>query len=119
MKYMLMMFGDATDMTQVRTPEWIDEMMQFIFTLNTELKASGELVDARGLAFPSTAKTVTRTDSGVVVTDGPFAEAKESLAGFWILDVKDEDRLVEIATRVVKYADKVEFRETPDGPPER
>ena len=119
MKYMLMMFGDATDMHQVRSPEWIDEMMQFMFTFNTELKASGEFVEARGLAFPSTAKTVTRTDSGVVVTDGPFAEAKESLAGFWILDVKDEDRLVEIATRIVKYADKVEFREVPDGPPER
>jgi hypothetical protein len=117
MKYMLMMFGDATDMTEVRSPEWIDEMMQFMYTLNGELKASGELVEARGLAFPSTAKMVTRTDSGVTVTDGPFAEAKESLAGFWILDVKDEDRLVEIATRVVKYADKVEFREVPDAPP--
>jgi hypothetical protein len=119
MKYMLMMFGDATEMTQVQSPEWVAEMMGFMGTLNAELEGSGELVDARGLAFPSTAKTVTRTDDGIVVTDGPFAEAKESLAGFWILDVKDEDRLVEIATRVVKYAYKVEFREVPDGPPEQ
>jgi hypothetical protein len=94
-------------------------MIGFMQTLNTELGASGELVDARGLAFPATAKTVTLTDGGVVVTDGPFAEAKESLAGFWILDVKDEDRLVEIASRVVVYAGRVEFREVPDGPPEQ
>jgi hypothetical protein len=119
MKYMLMMFGDATDMAQVQTPEWVTEMMGFMHTFNAELKQTGELVEARGLAFPSTAKTVTRTGTGVAVTDGPFAEAKESLAGFWILDVKDEDRLVELATKVVKYAYKVEFREVPDGPPEQ
>jgi hypothetical protein len=119
MKYMLMMFGDATEMVQVQSPEWVAEMMAFMGTLDTDLRESGELVDSRGLAFPSTAKTVTRTDTGVAVTDGPFAEAKESLAGFWIVDVKDEDRIVEIATRVVKYAYKVEFREVPDGPPEQ
>jgi hypothetical protein len=119
MKYMLMMFGDGGDMVQAQSPEWVAEMMGFMHTFNAELTETGELVEARGLAFPSTAKTVTRTDGGVTVTDGPFAEAKESLAGFWILDVKDEDRLVELATRVVKYAYKVEFRETPDGPPEQ
>jgi hypothetical protein len=119
MKYMLMMFGDAADMVQVQSSEWVTEMMGFMHGFDTELRESGELVDSRGLAFPSTAKTVTRTDGGVTVTDGPFAEAKESLAGFWILDVKDEDRLVELATRVVAYAGKVEFREVPDGPPEQ
>jgi hypothetical protein len=116
---MLMMFGDAAEMQQVQTAEWVTEMIGFMHTLNAELETAGELVDARGLAFPSTAKTVTRTDTGVIVTDGPFAEAKESLAGFWILDVKDEDRLVEIATRIVHYAGRVEFREVPDGPPEQ
>jgi hypothetical protein len=119
MKYMLMMFGDATEMVQVQSSDWVTEMMGFMHSFNAELTESGELVEARGLAFPSTAKTVTRTDTGVAVTDGPFAEAKESLAGFWILDVKDEDRLVELATKVVKYAHKVEFREVPDGPPEQ
>ena len=119
MKYMLMMFGDATEMLQVQSREWVDEMMDFMQTLDSDLRQSGELVDSRGLAFPSTAKTVTRTDGGVVVTDGPFAEAKESLAGFWIVDVAGEERMVEIATRVVKYAHKVEFREVPDGPPEQ
>jgi hypothetical protein len=118
MKYMLMMFGDATEMTQVQTPEWVSEMMGFMHSFNAELAATGELVEARGLAFPSTAKTVTRTDTGVTVTDGPFAEAKESLAGFWILDVADEARLVELATRVVRYAYRVEYREVPDAPPE-
>jgi hypothetical protein len=119
MKYILMMFGDGQEMAGAHSPEWVAEMIDFMHTLNAELASSGELVDARGLDFPSNARTVTRTDSGVVVTDGPFAEAKESLAGYWILDVADEARLVEIATRVVHYADKVEFRTVPDGPPEQ
>jgi hypothetical protein len=119
MKYMLMMFGDGQTMAEAQTSEWVAEMMEFMHTLNAELEKSGELVEARGLDFPSNAKTVTRTGSGVVVTDGPFAEAKESLAGFWILDVADEARLVEIATRVVHYAYRVEFRIVPDGPSEQ
>ncbi len=118
MKYMLMMFGDGKEMAAVQSPEWVAEMMGFMQTFDAELRASGELVQGVGLDFPGNARTVTRTDDGVVVTDGPFAEAKESLAGFWILDVKDEDRLVELATKVVRYAYRVEFRLVPDGPPE-
>ena len=119
MKYMLMMFGDGQAMAEAQSPDCVAEMIEFMHTLNAELAAAGELVDARGLDFPNNAKTVTRADSGVVVTDGPFAEAKESLAGYWILDVADEARLVEIATRVVHYAYRVEFRAVPDGPPQQ
>jgi hypothetical protein len=117
-KYMLMMFGDAADMMEVRTPEWVGEMMAFMTDFNAELDKTGELVHAHGLAFPSTAKTVSLADGQVVVTDGPFAEAKESLAGFWILEVPDEARAVELAGRVVRWAEKVELREVPDGPSE-
>ena len=118
MKYMLMMFGDAADMMETREPEWIREMIAFMTEFNGDLTKTGELVHAHGLAFPSTARTVSLTDGQVVVTDGPFAEAKESLAGFWILEVADEARAVELAGRIAHWAEKVELREVPDVPPE-
>jgi len=118
MKYMLMMFGDADTMMQEQTPDWVREMIAFMQTFNTELEKTGELVEARGLAFPSSAKTVSLVEGQVVVTDGPFAEAKESLAGYWVFDVEDEARAVELAGRIVVWAQRVELREVPDGPPE-
>jgi len=118
MKYMIMMFGDATTMMEVRSTEWITEMMEFMHTLNKDLIDAGELVEARGLAFPSEAKTVRLSGGVPVVTDGPYAEAKESLAGYWILDVETEERVIEVAGRVVAYAEIVEIRQVPDAPPE-
>jgi hypothetical protein len=119
MKYMLMMFGDAETMNQVRSADWVAGMMRFMQTFNEDLESTGELVEARGLAYPGEAKTVSLVDGQVVVTDGPFAEAKESLAGFWVLDVADEARAVALASRVVVWAEKVELREVPDGPPQQ
>ncbi|GIM96593.1 hypothetical protein Ato02nite_083860 [Paractinoplanes toevensis] len=116
MKYMLMMFGDATDMMEARSPEWVRDMIAFMGDFNAELEKSGEFVGAEGLDFPSTAKTVSLVDGQVVVSDGPFAEAKEALAGFWIFDVKDEARAVELAGKVVVWAERVELRKIGEAP---
>ena len=52
------------------------------------------------------------------MTDGPFAEAKESLAGYWIVDVQ-EDRALEIASRIVAFIEgPIEVRQIADAPPE-
>jgi hypothetical protein len=56
------------------------------------------------LQDPSRATTVRFTEDAPVPTDGPFAEVKESLAGYWIIDA-DEARAVEIASRVVGYTE--------------
>ena len=119
MKYMLMMFGDGATMMEQQTSEWVTDMIAFMHSFNAELEKSGELVSAIGLADPTTAKVVSLTDGQVVVTDGPFAESKESLAGFWIFDVADEARALELAGRVVVWARRVELRQAPDGPPEQ
>jgi hypothetical protein len=118
MKYMLMMFGDAGTMLEERPTEWVRDMIAFMQGFNEELTRNGEFVIAEGLDFPSNAKTVSLVDDQVVVSDGPFAEAKESLAGFWILDVADEARAVELAGRVVEWSQRVELRQVPAGPPE-
>lgn len=122
MKYMIMMFGDQSGMAS-QTPEWIKEMFQFMDTLNDDLTKSGELAAAEGLADPSQAKTVHFKDGIPVVTDGPFAESKESLAGYWIVDVDGEARALEIASRVVAFigpagAPPIEVRRIGDAPPE-
>lgn len=116
---MIMMFGDAATMMETKTPEWIKEMTTFMHTLNDDLTKSGELAGAEGLVDSAQAKTV-RIKNGIpVATDGPFAETKESLIGFWIVDVESEARAIEITSRVVEFIQEpVEIRRVGDEPPE-
>jgi len=119
MKYILMMFGDQASMMETRSVEWIKEMIEFMGTVNDDLTNAGELVSAEGLADASQAKTV-RYDGGIAVpSDGPFAESKESLAGYWIVDVESEKRALEIATHIVDFTHgPLEVRQIADAPPE-
>jgi hypothetical protein len=72
----------------------------YMDALNQELVDTGELVEANGLSGPDAAKIVTaQPDGDPVVTDGPFAESKEVLAGYWVVDVASEERAIEIAAR--------------------
>jgi hypothetical protein len=77
-------------------------MHELMMRLDTELKESGEVVASHGLVDPSQATTVRFTDGVPVPTDGPFAEVKESLAGYWIVEVS-QARAIEIASQVVAY----------------
>lgn len=118
MKYMIMMFGSAEGMMATADPEWIREMIGFMTRIDQDLRESGEMVFNAGLADGSTAKLVKQTPDGVVTSDGPYAEAKESLIGYWVVDVASEDRAIEICSSIVKYAGAVELRRVQDGPPE-
>jgi hypothetical protein len=72
----------------------------FMHRLNRELRDAGELVGAEGLAAPGEAKVVRAGKNGVpAVTDGPFPEAKEFLAGYWIVEVDKPQRAYEIAAK--------------------
>ena len=118
MKYMILLFGDQATMVESRSTEWIRNMIRFMGDLDQELREAGEYVDGQGLADPTQAKTVRFENSAPVVTDGPFAEAKESLAGYWIVDA-DEDRVLEITSRIVAFIEgPVEVRQVADAPPE-
>jgi hypothetical protein len=68
--------------------------------LTEELSASGELIVSEGLADPSLAKRVTARDGQTLTSDGPFAEVKEHLAGFYLVECESMDRAVQIAARV-------------------
>jgi len=81
-------------------PEEVKAHIDFQKTLNAELLASGELVDAQGLAGPDAAKVV--ISDGVNpprIIDGPYPESKELLAGYRLVDVESLDRALEIAAR--------------------
>ena len=82
-------------------PEEITAHLDYYEALHDELVASGELVDSKVLTGPDLAKIVTSDGSTApVVTDGPFQEFKEWLAGYQIVDVDSEARAIEIAARV-------------------
>jgi hypothetical protein len=119
MKYMVMMFGDQATMMETRSLDWIKEMIEFMTQVDLDLKESGEHVFDAGLADATQAKTVVIKDGIPVPTDGPFAESKESLAGYWIIDVEDESRALEFASKIVAFIEgPVEVRQVMDAPPE-
>lgn len=101
MRYMLMMNarrGTGDWQTMNWSPEDFKAHIAFMHNLNRELTESGELVGAEGLASPGEAKLVRAGKNGVpAVTDGPFPETKEFLAGFWIVEVDRPERAYEIA----------------------
>jgi len=104
MKYMLMMHAPRAGWEKAGIGTWAPEEIKahinFMHRLNNELKEAGELVDAQGLALPEAARVVRAGKGGTPeVTDGPFAEAKEFLAGFWIVDCESTERAYEIAAR--------------------
>ncbi|HEX3542145.1 MAG TPA: YciI family protein [Acidimicrobiales bacterium] len=91
--------SDCPPMTEW-TPEDITAHIAFQHALNRQLLERGELVDAQGLAGPESAKFV--VSDGVaapVITDGPYPESKELLAGYRLVDVETEARAVEIAAQ--------------------
>ena len=79
----------------------VKRMVGFMHDLNRDLKSKGQFVVAEGLVAPDQARIVKASDDGSpVVTDGPFAESKEFIAGFWIIDVKNADEAYKFAARV-------------------
>ncbi|MEU7145944.1 YciI family protein [Nocardia sp. NPDC046473] len=102
MKYMLMKTYRTPAFCDTPINEWSPQEIQahidFQRALGEQLAKSGELVDAQGLTGPTEARVVSSDGrSAPVVTDGPFPETKEFLAGYWIVDVESPERAYEIA----------------------
>ncbi len=109
MKYLLLIHTNATNWGHpafARTQEFRalppddqDGAHAQFETLLREISDSGELVDARPLADPSTAHTVRVRGGELNLTDGPFIEGKEQLAGFFVVDCESPERALQIAAR--------------------
>ena len=108
MKYMILLYGsqhdyDALTGKQVPgRPTWGTEdfaaMGAFMAEFAKGLAESGELVETRGLTAPVHARRIELTDGVPVVTDGPYAETQEVLAGYWVVDCESFDRATQIAS---------------------
>jgi hypothetical protein len=129
MKFMLMMNaprGTGDWSIGNWSPDDFKAHIGFMKRLNRELTDAGELVGAEGLASPGEARIVRAGKGGEpIVTDGPFAEAKEFLAGYWIVDVASAERAYAIAARASAAPGPggtplnmpIEVRQVMSGPP--
>jgi hypothetical protein len=130
MRYMLMMHvprGTGEYQVGDWAPEELKAHIDFMHRLNKDLIDRGEFVAGEGLTPPGQARVVRANRNGTpAVTDGPFPEAKEFLAGFWIVEVDRAERAYEIAARIstapgpggTPLIIPVEVRQVMSGPPE-
>ncbi|WP_137994433.1 YciI family protein [Streptomyces vilmorinianum] len=113
MKYLMMVLGSQADYDAMggkataNSPAWSEQdlkaMFEFMEAVNDDLAESGEFIDGQGLVEPSRTRHVTVDKDGrPVITDGPYSETKELLAGYWVLDCESLERVTEIAARVAQ-----------------
>jgi hypothetical protein len=121
---MIMTFGDETAWDTLGlggaeatwSEEEVAEHFRAMSAFYADLAASGEMVTGFGLADPSHTVTVEMRDGRPVASDGPYAETKEVLAGFGIIDVASRDRALELAARFAALVrTRVELRPVMDG----
>jgi hypothetical protein len=128
MKYILMMNGprNSYDIFGAMPKEDIKAHIAFMRAFSKSLGESGEFVATEGLADPKQAKMVRAGKDGEPITDGVFPEAKEFLAGYWIVDVESPERAYQIAARASAAPGPggkpinmpIEVRQVLSGPPE-
>jgi len=111
MKYLVMvqctqadyegMRGKANEISPAWSQEDVQAMYAFMGAINDDLAETGELVDAQGLTAPAHARRIQLASGQPVVTDGPYAETQEVLAGYTIVECDSFDRATEIAAGLV------------------
>ena len=118
MKYMIMLYGSQQDYDVLMgrpspkpamSPEDVAGMHRYMEDLHKDLADSGELVQAQGLTAPVHARRVRLENHVPVVTDGPYPETQEVLAGYTIVECDSFERATEIAARFVNPDAKGEY----------
>ncbi len=115
MKYLLSIYMDESQM-DARTPEQARDTMALWDAYTTEVRDAGAFVAGEGLQPTATAATVRGEDGKPRVTDGPFAETKEQLGGFYMVECKDIDEAIEWAGKIpaIGFGGSVEVRPVMD-----
>ena len=112
MKYLLSIYGEESQQASM-TEEQMNEVMGEYFKYEQEIGKAGVKVAGEGLHPTMTAKTVQVQNGETVTTDGPFAETKEQLGGFYLVDVDSIDAAIEWAAKIptAYMGGRVEVRE--------
>jgi hypothetical protein len=102
MKYMILIHSNPTtrELWEKFSDAEQSEGFQAYAALDEALAASGELIVSEALADPALAKRVSVRDGRTMTSDGPYAEVKEHLAGFYLVECESEGRAVEIAAQI-------------------
>ena len=98
MKYLLLIY--TPESTEPPAPEVLDAVMDAYNAYTEHVKSSGAYVAAEALQPTVTATTVRVRDGQTLTTDGPFAETKEALGGFYLVEAKDLDEAIDLAARI-------------------
>jgi hypothetical protein len=98
MKYLCLAYEEERKLNELAQPEW-HALRQETLDYVAELQARGQLIDARPLQSARTASTVRVREGKPIVTDGPFAETKEQLGGFFLIEAPDLEAAVAIAAK--------------------
>jgi hypothetical protein len=109
MQFMLAMVGEESGWDD--PGDDMEKVMAEMERYNRSLVEAGALVDGAGLMHPSEASTLSFSADGPTVSDGPFAETKEHLAGYWVIQVDSKDEALEWAKKIPIQDGKVEVRE--------
>ncbi len=113
-QYMLSIYQPAGD---TPPPEVLEPIMADVDALDAEMRAAGAWVFTGGLHPPETATVVRASGGDVLVTDGPFAEGKEHIGGFWIIRAPDLDAALAWARKATQACTlPVEVRPMVDVP---
>jgi hypothetical protein len=99
MRYLLMIAGDESAIAGATQAEG-EAMMAEYFAFGEEMSQRGVLLGGERLHFTSDATTVRVNNGEVLTTDGPFAETKEQLGGYYLVDCKDLDEAIEVASKI-------------------
>ncbi|MET3901215.1 hypothetical protein ABIB57_005185 [Devosia sp. UYZn731] len=108
MQYLLMIYADET--YGMMTPEEGRAMGDAYAKFTQEIVASGHLKGGDRLKPPSSATTIRRGDGKSMTTDGPFAETREQLTGYYMIEARDLDDAMAVAERIPFTAGAVEVR---------
>jgi hypothetical protein len=121
MKYMLLMYGSQQDYDALTgspspgRPAWSGQeaaaMGAFMESFGKDLAEAGELVDARALTAPAHTRRIQLRGGVPVVTDGPYPETEEVLAGYWVVECDSFDRATQLASRLASCPGPEHLRE--------
>jgi hypothetical protein len=100
-QYLLSTYAVEGETRSSMSPEEMQTFMERVYALEAEMKASGTFVFTGRLHDPDTATVVSSSDGDLIMTDGPFVESKEHIAGLYIINADDLDAALAWAGKVV------------------
>jgi hypothetical protein len=99
MRYLCLIYDDEKKMESMSQPD-SDKFMGEYFAFTDEIQKSGHMIQGEALQPVQTATTVRTRNGKVSTTDGPFAETKEQLGGFYLIEAKDLNEAIQVASRI-------------------